>query len=44
MPLDFETSLVAFRHCDTLWKPVDGFEKLLTLIDVTNLPNKLFSM
>lgn len=31
MPLDFEKSLVAFRHCDTLWKPVVGFEELLRL-------------
>lgn len=43
MPLDFEKSLVAFRHCDTLWKPADRFEELLTLIDVINLSNKLFS-
>ena len=43
MPLDFEKSLVAYRHCDTLWKVVDGFEELLTLTDFINLSNKLFS-
>lgn len=36
-------TLVAYRHCDTLWKAVDGFEELLTLTDFINLSNKLFS-